>query len=48
MCMAIPMKDTRVLSKNILEKFNGNFLNIFNKSAEFLKNSLHQFLNFRN
>lgn len=41
MCMAIPMKDTRVLSKNILEKFNGNFLNIFNKSAEFLKNSLH-------
>lgn len=41
MCLAIPMKDTRILSKTILEKVGGSLINLFNKDADYLKNSLH-------
>lgn len=41
MCLAIPMRDTRILSKNILEKVDGSFLSLFNKSPEFLKDTLN-------
>jgi DNA repair protein RadC len=41
MCLAIPMRDTRILSKSILEKVGGSLINLFNKDAEYLKNSLH-------
>lgn len=41
MCMAIPMKDTRILSKSILEKVGGSLINLFNKNYDYLKNSLH-------
>lgn len=41
MCLAIPMRDTRILSKNILEKVDGSFLSLFNKSPEFLRDSLN-------
>ncbi|HSQ97657.1 MAG TPA: JAB domain-containing protein [Rickettsiales bacterium] len=41
MCMAIPMKDTRILSKSILEKVGGSLVNLFNKNYDYLKNSLN-------
>ena len=41
MCLAIPMRDTRILSKNILEKVDGSFLSLFNKSPEFLRDTLN-------
>ncbi|MDD2839686.1 MAG: JAB domain-containing protein [Rickettsiales bacterium] len=40
-CMTIPMKDTRVLSKTILEKTGGSLVQLFNKDINYLKNSLH-------
>lgn len=40
-CMTIPMKDTRILSKTILEKTGGSFIRLFNKDYDYLKNSLH-------
>lgn len=40
LCMAIPRKDVRLLSKTILDKVNGNLNSLMNKDYNCLKNSL--------
>ncbi len=40
LCMAIPRRDTRILAKTILEKFNYNINSIINKDYNYLKNSM--------
>lgn len=41
MCMSIPRRDTRLLSKSILESVGGSINVLLNKDYNFLKNSLH-------
>ncbi len=40
LCMAIPRRDVRLLSKTILEKFNYSINSLINKDYNYLKNSM--------